>query len=119
LLWQVSLSAVDRGARTEAAVRASIASTAGVVTAAAIVMVCVFALFGTLSPLELKQAGVGLAAAVLIDATLIRGVLLPATMKLLGAWNWYLPRQLQWLPRIAHERTQPPRELKPSLDISR
>jgi uncharacterized membrane protein YdfJ with MMPL/SSD domain len=111
--------AVDCGARTETAVRASIATTAGVVTAAAVVMVCVFALFGTLSSLELKQAGVGLAAAVLIDATLIRGVLLPATMKLLGDWNWYLPRQLQWLPRTAHERTQPPRELKPSLDISR
>jgi len=111
--------AVDRGARTETAVRASIATTAGVVTAAAVVMVCVFALFGTLSSLELKQAGVGLAAAVLIDATLIRGVLLPATMKLLGDWNWYLPRQLQWLPRTTHERTQRPRELKPSLDISR
>ena len=110
--------AVDRGARTETAVRASIATTAGVVTAAAVVMICVFALFGTLSSLELKQAGVGLAAAVLIDATLIRGVLLPATMKLLGDWNWYLPRQLQWLPRTSYERTQPPRELKPSLGAS-
>ena len=70
-------------------VRASIATTAGVVTAAAAVMVCVFALFGTLSSLELKQAGVGLAAAVLIDVTLIRRVLLPATMKLLGDWNCY------------------------------
>src|SRR5919201_6105736 len=86
--------AVDRGGPTEVAVRRSIALTAGVVTAAAVVMVCVFALFGTLSSLELKQAGVGLAAAVLIDATLIRGVLLPATMNLLGDWNWYLPRQL-------------------------
>ena len=82
-------------------------------------MVCVFALFGTLSSLELKQAGVGLAAAVLIDVTLIRGVLLPATMKLLGDWNWYLPRQLQWLPRLAHERLQSPRELTPSLEIGR
>ena len=92
--------AVDAGEATHNAVRRSIASTAGVVTAAAVVMVCVFALFGTLSSLELKQAGVGLAAAVLIDATLIRGVLLPATMKLLGDWNWYLPRQLQRLPRF-------------------
>jgi RND superfamily putative drug exporter len=81
-------------------------------------MVCVFALFGTLSSLELKQAGVGLAAAVLIDATLIRGVLLPATMKLLGDWNWYLPRHLQWLPRVAHERVQSRQELKPSLEVS-
>ena len=92
--------AVDRGEPTEVAVRRSIALTAGVVTAAAVVMVCVFALFGTLSSLELKQAGVGLAAAVLIDATVIRALLLPATMKLLGARNWYLPRWLEWVPRV-------------------
>jgi len=104
--------AVDRGEQTETAVRRSIAVTAGVVTAAAMVMVCVFALFGTLSSLELKQAGVGLAAAVLIDATVIRGVLLPATMKLLGDWNWYLPRQLQWLPRRTYD-------LQPSTESSR
>ncbi|HSC48816.1 MAG TPA: MMPL family transporter [Gaiellaceae bacterium] len=111
--------AVDRGERTEIAVRRSIASTGGVVTAAAIVMVCVFALFGTLSSLELKQAGVGLAAAVLIDATLIRGVLLPATMKLLGDWNWYLPRRLEWLPRLGEERGGARHELEPSLQPSR
>jgi uncharacterized membrane protein YdfJ with MMPL/SSD domain len=110
--------AVDRGDRTETAVTRSIANTAGVVTAAAVVMVCVFALFGTLSSLELKQAGVGLAAAVLIDATLIRGVLLPATMKLLGDWNWYLPRQLHWLPRIEHEHAPPRHELTPSVEAS-
>ena len=107
--------AVDRGERTETAVRRSIASTGGVITAAAVVMVGVFALFGTLSSLELKQAGVGLAAAVLIDATLIRSVLLPATMKLLGDWNWYLPRQLAWLPRVAHEQREPRHELEPAL----
>jgi len=111
--------AVDAGEETQAAVRHSIASTAGVVSAAAVVMVCVFALFATLSSLELKQAGVGLAAAVLIDATLIRGVLLPATMKLLGDANWYLPRRLQWLPRVAHEQQRSQRHLKPSLDVSR
>ena len=105
--------AVDGGERTETAVRRTIVVTAGVVTAAAVVMVCVFALFGTLSSLELKQAGVGLAAAVLIDATVIRGVLLPATMTLLGEANWYLPRSLNWLPRLAHE---PPERLQPSLD---
>jgi uncharacterized membrane protein YdfJ with MMPL/SSD domain len=111
--------AVDRGEQTETAVRRSIASTAGVVTAAAVVMVCVFALFGTLSSLELKQAGVGLAAAVLIDATLIRGVLLPATMKLLGDWNWYLPPRLYWLPPLAHEPAQPRQEFSPSLKAGR
>jgi uncharacterized membrane protein YdfJ with MMPL/SSD domain len=108
--------AVDRGTPTGTAVRQSIAVTAGVVTAAALVMVCVFALFGTLSSLELKQAGTGLAAAVLIDATLIRGVLLPATMTLLGDWNWYLPTKLNWLPRLGPHRPVPRRELKPSLE---
>jgi RND superfamily putative drug exporter len=90
--------AVDAGERTDTAVRRSVAVTAGVVTAAAAVMVCVFSLFGTLSSLELKQAGVGLATAVLIDATVIRGVLLPASMQMLGEWNWYLPRRLCWGP---------------------
>jgi RND superfamily putative drug exporter len=63
-------------------------------------MVGVFSVFGTLSLLMFKQFGVGLAAAILIDATLVRGVLLPATMKLLGERNWYLPSWLEWLPRI-------------------
>jgi len=51
----------------------------------------------------MKEMGIGLAAAVLIDATLIRAVLLPATMKLLGERNWYLPTWLEWLPRLEHE----------------
>jgi uncharacterized membrane protein YdfJ with MMPL/SSD domain len=62
------------------------------------VMVGVFSLFATASELELKQAGIGLAAAVLLDSTIVRGILLPASMKLLGEWNWYLPRWLEWLP---------------------
>ena len=95
--------------------RRSIALTAPVVTAAAVVMVCVFALFGTLSSLELKQAGVGLAAAVLIDATVIRALLLPATMKLLGARNWYLPRWLEWLPSLEREERSAAPEAKPAL----
>jgi uncharacterized membrane protein YdfJ with MMPL/SSD domain len=74
------------------------------VTSAAIVMVAVFSIFATLSSLEFKQMGVGLAAAVLIDATVVRAVLLPATMKLLGDWNWYLPRRLSWLPKFEHEQ---------------
>jgi uncharacterized membrane protein YdfJ with MMPL/SSD domain len=95
--------AYDRGLRTEDAIAQGIKSTAGVVTSAAIVMVFVFAIFGTLSLVMMKQFGVGLAAAVLIDATIVRGVLLPATMKLLGEWNWYLPRWLGWLPRLRPE----------------
>ena len=91
--------AVDRGESTSDAVSHGIKSTAGVVTAAAIVMVAVFGIFATLQFIDMKQFGVGLATAILIDATLVRGVLLPATMKLLGDWNWYLPRWLEWLPR--------------------
>ena len=91
--------AVDRGQSTDEAVSHGIKSTAGVVTAAAMVMVGVFAIFATLSFIDMKQFGVGLAAAVLIDATLVRGVLLPAAMKLLGDWNWYLPSWLEWLPK--------------------
>jgi uncharacterized membrane protein YdfJ with MMPL/SSD domain len=95
---------VDRGLSTEQAVERGILTTASTVTSAAIVMVAVFAIFATLSTPDLKQMGVGLAVAVLLDATIIRGVLLPATMKLLGDWNWYLPRALRWLPRIELER---------------
>jgi uncharacterized membrane protein YdfJ with MMPL/SSD domain len=90
--------AFDRGESTEEAVTHGIKSTAGVVTSAAVVMIAVFAIFATLSLLMFKQLGVGLALAVLIDATLIRAVLLPATMKLLGDWNWYLPKWLEWIP---------------------
>jgi uncharacterized membrane protein YdfJ with MMPL/SSD domain len=106
----------DRGLGTGDAIAHGIKSTAGVVTAAATVMVVVFGIFATLSQLSLKQLGVGLAAAVLIDATLIRGVLLPAVMKLLGEANWYLPRRLNWLPRFAHEQTDTGEQLQPSLD---
>jgi putative drug exporter of the RND superfamily len=60
--------------------------------------VAVFSIFGTLSQVSLKQVGVGLAAAVLLDATVVRAVLLPAVMAMLGERNWYLPRWLSWLP---------------------
>jgi RND superfamily putative drug exporter len=96
--------AYDRGATTEQAVEHAIKTTAGVITSAAIVMVCVFSIFGALSFMLFKQIGVGLAVAILIDATIVRGVLLPASMKLLGDWNWYLPKWLEWLPRLEHEQ---------------
>jgi uncharacterized membrane protein YdfJ with MMPL/SSD domain len=98
----------DRGMSTEQAVTHGIGSTASVVTSAAIVMVAVFGIFAALRMLEFKQMGVGLALAVLIDATIIRAVLLPATMKLLGDWNWYLPSWLHWLPALDVERSAPP-----------
>ena len=71
-------------------------------------MVGVFLVFVTLSFIDFKELGLGLAAAVLIDATIIRGVLLPASMKVLGDWNWYLPSWLEWLPRIGAERDAVP-----------
>jgi RND superfamily putative drug exporter len=98
----------DNGLETEDAVAHGIKATASVVTSAAIVMVAVFAIFATLGWLDFKMMGVGLAAAILIDATMIRAVLLPATMKLLGDSNWYLPKWLEWLPRITSEPTSPP-----------
>ena len=95
--------AVDGGMSTEDAVRHGIRSTAGTVTSAALVMVAVFSMFATLSIMDMKQMGIGLAVAILIDATIVRAVLLPASMKLLGKWNWYLPSSLEWLPRIKRE----------------
>jgi len=93
----------DAGMRTEDAVAHGIRATAGVVTSAAIVMVAVFAIFATLGMIDFKMMGVGLAVAILIDATVVRAVLLPASMKLLGDWNWYLPAWLEWLPRVGQE----------------
>jgi RND superfamily putative drug exporter len=92
----------DNGLSTEDAVRHGIKSTAGVVTSAAVVMVAVFSVFGALQAMIFKQFGVGLASAILIDATIIRAILLPASMKLLGDWNWYLPKWLEWLPHFEH-----------------
>jgi uncharacterized membrane protein YdfJ with MMPL/SSD domain len=95
--------AVNRGMTNDDAVAHGLKSTAGVVTSAALVMVAVFGSFALGSDQLAKQIGVGLAAAILIDATIIRAVLLPATMKLLGARNWYLPKRLNWLPKLEHE----------------
>jgi len=95
--------AVDRGMSTDNAVAHGIKSTAGVITSAAAVMVITFAMFATSSDQAMKQMGVGLAVAILIDATIVRAVLLPAAMKLLGKRNWYLPKRLGWLPRFEHE----------------
>jgi RND superfamily putative drug exporter len=102
----------DRGLSTEEAVSRGIRRTAGTVTSAAIIMVAVFSIFATMQLIMMKQLGIGLALAVLIDATIIRGVLLPAAMKLLGDWNWYLPRWLDRLPTLTPEaRDRPPRGL--------
>jgi RND superfamily putative drug exporter len=98
----------DRGMSTRDAVAHGIGTSAGVVTSAAIVMVAVFAIFATLDEIVFKMLGVGLAVAVLLDATIVRAVLLPATMQRLGDWNWYLPRWLEWLPRVGAAPTAAP-----------
>ena len=85
------------GVSTRVAVSRGVTASAGVVTSAAIVMVAVFAIFASLSLVEFMQLGIGLAAAVIIDATVVRAVLLPSAMTLLGRYNWWLPR---WLDRI-------------------
>jgi RND superfamily putative drug exporter len=112
---------VDRGMSTEEAVQRGIVTTAGTVTSAAIVMVAVFAIFGTLRQIDLKQMGFGLAVAILLDATIVRAVLLPSTMKLLGKWNWYFPTWLEWVPNLSAEarvadedRVPPEAEPKPA-----
>ncbi len=97
-----------RGLPTREAVREGIVSSAGTVTSAAVVMVAVFAIFATLTGLEFKQMGVGLATAILLDATLVRAVLLPAAMTLLGRWNW-------WAPEALHRRLPEP-DLEPAGD---
>jgi uncharacterized membrane protein YdfJ with MMPL/SSD domain len=100
----------DRGLSTAEAVRHGVRATAGAVTSAAVIMVAVFAVFATLSMQDMKQMGVGLAVAVLLDATVIRTLLLPSLITLLGERTWWLPRWLGWLPRVAHE---PPAEQHP------
>jgi RND superfamily putative drug exporter len=104
--------AFDRGMKTADAVEHGITTTAGVVTSAAVVMVGAFGVFALMPIIDMKEMGIGLAAAVLIDTTIVRAVLLPATMKLLGDANWYLPNWLSWLPRLEHEASAPP---KPAL----
>ena len=102
---QPGQGAPRRGARRPTTRSGSaITRTAGTVTSAAIIMVAVFGLFASLSLIMMQQMGFGLAVAVLLDATVVRAVLVPSTMKLLGEWNWYLPRWLEWLPKVNAER---------------
>jgi RND superfamily putative drug exporter len=93
------------GASTPDAVVGGIATGAGVVTSAAVIMVAVFSIFASLSTIDLKMIGVGLAFAVFVDATVVRGICVPAALALLGERSWYLPRWLRWLPEAKGERT--------------
>jgi uncharacterized membrane protein YdfJ with MMPL/SSD domain len=93
----------DHGLGSNEAVARGISITAGTVTSAAAIMVVVFAVFVTLQLVIIRQLGFGLAVAVFLDATVIRSILLPASMRLLGEWNWWLPGFLSWLPRVTVE----------------
>jgi hypothetical protein len=98
----------DETGDTTDAVTFGVSSTARIITGAALIIVAVFAGFAAGELVMFQQMGFGVAVALLIDATIIRSVLLPATMHLLGRWNWYLPRRLEWLPRIAVEDRERP-----------
>ena len=104
----------DRTGDNTLAVTEGIGTTAGIITGAALIMVAVFAGFAAGDLVMFQQMGFGLAVAVLLDATLIRTILVPSAMKLLGRWNWYLPSWLEWLPHLSIEgapaaRTTPAR----------
>ncbi|MFF6995689.1 MMPL family transporter [Streptomyces sp. NPDC008313] len=105
-----------RGLDTRDAVVQGISRSAGVVTSAAVVMVAVFSVFGTLSAIDYKMVGVGLATAVLIDATVVRGILLPAALALFGDATWKMPRWLAWLPGISLEGADEPAPAAPAAD---
>jgi len=94
----------DAGHDTRAAVAWGVGSTARIITGAALIIVAVFAGFARGDLVQFQQMGFGVAVALLIDATIIRSVILPAAMALLGRWNWYLPSWLGWLPRVEIER---------------
>jgi RND superfamily putative drug exporter len=104
----------ERGDTTDA-VTFGVASTARIITGAALIIVAVFAGFARGDLIMFQQMGFGVAVALLLDATVIRSVVLPSLMKLLGEWNWYLPRWLDWLPRLEVEgRSRPAREVAQS-----
>jgi RND superfamily putative drug exporter len=98
---------LDRGLSPRLAVEAGVSQTAGIVTSAAAVMVSVFAIFATLSLVELKQIGVGLAVSVLVDATLVRVVMMPALLVVLGRVAWWPARPAPWLTSVVEPVLEP------------
>ncbi|EFL26732.1 putative integral membrane protein [Streptomyces himastatinicus ATCC 53653] len=109
----------DRGLTTREAIREGIRTTAGSVTGAATIMVAVFSVLALLRMQDMQQMGVGLAVAVLVDATLVRMLLLPSAMALLGERTWYLPRALRWLPNVNHGEAPAPAESRPLVGADR
>jgi RND superfamily putative drug exporter len=99
----------DRTGDNSEAVAYGLRTTAGVITGAAIIMVAVFTAFAAGRLVPLQQMGLGLAVAVFMDATIVRSILVPSSMKLLGDLNWYLPTWLEWLPKVQVEGHEPPK----------
>ncbi len=93
----------DHSGDTREAVGYGVGRTAGIITGAAAIMVCVFGGMATGELVVFQQMGFGLAVAIFIDATVVRTIIVPAAMELLGDWNWYLPRWLEWLPNVSIE----------------
>jgi len=109
----------DQTGDTAEAVTFGVASTARIITGAALIIVAVFVGFASGELIMFQQMGFGIAAALLIDATVIRLVLLPSAMRLLGTWNWYLPRWLAWLPRVAADGDLGPARPEPHPALER
>jgi RND superfamily putative drug exporter len=97
----------DHTGDTREAVAYGIGRTASIITGAAAIMVCVFGGMATGELVAFQQMGFGLAVAIFLDATVVRTIIVPAGMELLGDWNWYLPRWLEWLPNVSVEGRQP------------
>jgi RND superfamily putative drug exporter len=106
----------DQTGDNAASVAYGVRTTAGLITGAALIMVAVFGGFAAGRLVSMQQTGFGLAVAVLLDATIVRAILVPASMRLLGDWNWYLPRWLSWLPQLTPERAQPTAIPEPLVD---
>ena len=104
---------------TDAAIAFGIGSTARIITGAALIIIAVFWGFAMGDTIAFQQMGFGVAVALLIDATIVRSVLVPATMKLLGERNWYLPSWLTWLPDVHVEGAEPPPGVRPAADAQR
>jgi RND superfamily putative drug exporter len=118
LLSRIQETFIRTGDNTYA-VAHGLRSTAHIITGAAAIMMVVFGGFAMGEMVALQQMGFGLAVAVFLDATIVRSVLVPASMELLGSRNWYLPRWLQWLPKVSVEgHAAPPKEVVPVLDLA-
>jgi putative drug exporter of the RND superfamily len=109
----------DQTGDTTDAVTVGVSSTARIITGAALIIVAVFAGFASGELIMFQQMGFGVAAALLIDATIIRSVVLPSAMKLLGDWNWYLPGWLRWLPQLHVEQPSSAHGQRQALEPSR